>query len=94
VNRARAVVGILVLGMVALGFFGGEYSTPDWIQLRRDASQEREAIARLEVENDSLSKVARALERDPVTQEREARENFGMIRPGEILYRIERGREP
>ncbi|MBI2537005.1 MAG: septum formation initiator family protein, partial [Gemmatimonadetes bacterium] len=30
-----------------------------------------------------------AIERDPATQERVARELFGMIRPGEILYRVE-----
>jgi cell division protein FtsB len=35
-----------------------------------------------------LGRVARALENDPVAQERAAREQFGLIRNGEILYRI------
>jgi cell division protein FtsB len=42
----------------------------------------------LRAELDSLARVARALETDPDAQERAAREGFGMIRDGEILYRI------
>jgi hypothetical protein len=37
---------------------------------------------------DSLERVATAIERDPRTQERVARERFGMIRQGERLYRL------
>ena len=37
---------------------------------------------------DSLEGAARPFERDPRTQERVAREQFGMIRRGEFLFRI------
>jgi hypothetical protein len=37
---------------------------------------------------DSLERAARAIQRDPKTQERVAREAFGMIRKGEHLFRI------
>jgi cell division protein FtsB len=36
-----------------------------------------------------LTERARLLEHDSATQERAAREKFGMIRDGEILYRVE-----
>ena len=42
----------------------------------------------LEVQLDSLERLVRALENDPAAQERAAREQFGMIRKGEILYRL------
>ena len=42
----------------------------------------------LEVELDSLAQRGHALETDPVAQERAAREEFGMIRNGEVLYRL------
>jgi cell division protein FtsB len=48
------------------------------------------AITRLRLEIDSLQKEAEALETDPAAQERVAREAFGMLRPGEILYRVEK----
>jgi cell division protein FtsB len=45
-------------------------------------------VSVLRAELDSLARIARALETDPAAQERAAREGFGMIRDGEILYRI------
>jgi cell division protein FtsB len=80
------VLGLFAL--VAFGLLAGEYGTFDWLTLRRQLAEERAAIADLETEVDSLERLARALETDPVAQERAAREGFGMIRDGEILYRI------
>ena len=80
------IVGAIVL--LALAFQGGEYGTLDWLQLRRQLAEERAAVRAVEVELDSLGRAARALETDAVAQERAAREQFGMIRPGEILYRL------
>ena len=67
---------------------GGEYATTDLLQMRTNVANEAAAVARLERLVDSLEKAARAVERDPRTQERVARESFGMIRRGEFLYRL------
>jgi cell division protein FtsB len=84
-----ALAGIVaVIALLGLAFQGGEYGTLDWLKLRRQLADERAALGALEAELDSLSRVARALETDPVAQERAAREEFGMIRPGELLYRL------
>jgi cell division protein FtsB len=83
------VAGAVIAGGVVFGLWGGEYSTLDWWTLKRQAARERAAIVRLEREIDSLAPWADALERDPETQERVARERFGMIRPGEIVYQVE-----
>jgi alkyl hydroperoxide reductase subunit F len=45
-------------------------------------------LARTEAEMDSLSRVAARLRDDPEAIERVARERYGMIREGEILYRF------
>ncbi|HXV86666.1 MAG TPA: septum formation initiator family protein [Gemmatimonadales bacterium] len=89
-SRARVLGLAAVLGGVAFGFAGGEYGTLDWWQLQRQVRDERAVVERLKADIDSLQREAQALERDPVTQERVAREAFGMLRPGEILYRVER----
>jgi cell division protein FtsB len=47
------------------------------------------AIDSLRIEIDSLRAYAESLETNRETQERVARERFGMIRDGEIVYRIE-----
>ena len=80
------MVGLSALTAFAL--LAGEYSTFDWLTLRRQVAEERATIAELQIEVDSLQRLARALETDPAAQERAAREGFGMIRDGEILYRI------
>ncbi len=90
-TRGQVAGAIVLLGGIAFGALGGEYSTFDWWTLRRNLGDEQAAIERLNAANDSLAGEARALETDPVAQERAAREAFGMLRPGEILYRIERG---
>ena len=75
-----------LLGWVVI--FGGEYSTPDWLTLVREVRAERRAVSALHIDLDSLTALAHALETDPATQERVARERFGMIRAGEFLYRL------
>jgi cell division protein FtsB len=86
-NRTWAVLAILVL----MGIFavqGGEYSWWDHRTLQRRLEAERDSATRLEVVIDSLQKLKQSLETDPKVQERIAREVYGMIRPGEHLYRI------
>ena len=78
--------GAVVLVLVAV--LAGEYSTVDWLKVRSQLAQERDSVESLRAQVDSLARVARALENDPATQERVAREQYGLIRNGEILYRI------
>ena len=80
------VCAALVLAWV--GVFGGEYSTMDWLNLRRQVAEERQAVQQLRATLDSLGRLAHDLETSPAAQERAAREQFGMIRNGELLYRL------
>jgi cell division protein FtsB len=88
VNRTRVagLAGAVIL--LALAAWGGEYSTADWLTMRRQLADEREKVSALRVEVDSLTKAAKDLETNPAVQERVAREEFGMIRDGELLYRV------
>jgi cell division protein FtsB len=88
VTRTRLLGLGAGLVLVGLAFQAGEYSTLDWLTLRRQRTEERRSVRALELELDSLQRLARALEEDPAAQERAAREQFGMIRKGELLYRL------
>ena len=81
---ALAVLAFLLY----FGIQGGEYATTDLLALRRQEASERAQVQRLRVVVDSLQKEAVAIEHDLRTQERVARERFGMIRRGELLYRL------
>ena len=87
--RGRIIFWVLVAGAALFALQGGEYSTLDlWRQ--------RQFKKRLTVETDSLQKQVDSLKHleelirtDRVTQERIAREQFGMVRGDkEILYRL------
>ncbi len=86
---ARQLLAVAVVaGMAYYAVEGGEYGTLDLLSLRKQVRAEREAIARLRLEVDSLAREQRALATDPRVQEKVARERYGMIRPGEMLYQV------
>ena len=86
---ARIVAIVVILGALLFAVQGGEFGTLDLVRQRRTE-------ARLTHEIDSLSHVVDTLkayddkvEHDPATQERIAREMFGMVRGNkELLYRF------
>jgi len=82
-------VAVVVLALV-FGLMGGEYGVLDVRQLRRAAVVERDSVAVLERVVDSLDRELKAILNDPAVQERIAREQWGMLRDGEFVYRIQR----
>jgi cell division protein FtsB len=85
----RLIFALILLGGLFFAVQGGEYSTMDlWRQRERQKLlfAQTDSLSR---EVDSLRKMVKAIQTDPATQERIAREEFGMIRGNkEILYRF------
>jgi cell division protein FtsB len=67
---------------------GGEYGTTDLLALKGQVRRAREDIVRLRGDVDSLRRIEHALQVDAALQEKVARELYGMIRPGEMLYQV------
>jgi cell division protein FtsB len=79
------------LGALALYFAvqGGEYSTRDLFVLRSRTAKLTREVDSLQYQVDSLGRYLRLVKSDSATQERIAREEFGMVRGDkEILYRF------
>ena len=93
-TRSRALALIGITGGLAFGVAGGEYATWDWWQLRGELRQEQSALDSLRVEIDSLQEEVDLLRRDPAEVERIARERYGMLRPGEIMFQVDIPDEP
>ena len=87
-TRARWAALAALAFLLYFGIQGGEYATTDLLALRRQEASERALVQRLRLVVDSLQKEAVAIEHDLRTQERVARERFGMLRKGEFLYRL------
>ncbi|HET7622412.1 MAG TPA: septum formation initiator family protein [Gemmatimonadaceae bacterium] len=94
-KRAWRILGLVVLvTAIVFAIQGGEYGTTDLFQQRSRKADLLAAIDTLEKQVDSLERVKKSIESDPVVQERIAREEFGLIRGDkEILYRFAEPRE-
>jgi cell division protein FtsB len=82
-------IGVLALAAVTFAVQGGEFGTLDLLRQRRDKVRIKQAVDSLQHVVDTLRRYEKAVRTDPATQERLAREIFGMVRGDkEILYRF------
>ena len=85
----RFVWWALILGALFFAVLGGEYSTRDLFVLHSKTSRLTHDVDSLQRQVDSLGRFLRLVKSDSATQERIAREEFGMVRGDkEILYRF------
>jgi cell division protein FtsB len=89
----RLVWWVLILGALFFALQGGEYSTRDLFVLDARTHKLTHEVDSLQRQVDSLGRFLRLVKSDSATQERIAREEFGMVRGDkEILYRF--GEDP
>ena len=89
----RIIFWIAILGAIAFAIQGGEYSTLDLWRQRQTKQRLTAQTDSLSRQVDSLKKQAELIRTDRATQERIAREQFGMVRGDrEILYRLDSAR--
>ncbi len=86
----KKIVWVLVIaGALAFALQGGEYSTADLYRQYRHKRTLKRSVDSLQKLVDSLGRFSNLVRTDSATQERIAREEFGMIRGDkEILYRF------
>jgi cell division protein FtsB len=83
----RYGLGVLSLFVFMNGLFGQN----GYLAMRRaraDAEKLRQEIHQLNEENQNLSGEVRALKTDPAAVEKVAREDMGLARPGELVFRL------
>lgn len=88
-RRTVRIALVVVLGIALYyALFGGEYSVFELRRLSTRVVEEQARLDSLRQEVDSLEARADSLANDSATIERIAREKYGMIKPGERLYRF------
>ena len=88
-TRRRIVVSVVVATAVLAALQWGEFSSLDLLRQRSREAMLTRAIDSLQHDVDSLQVLRQRILTDPATQERIARENFGMVRGNhELLYRF------
>ena len=86
--NSRWLVALVLSAAAIFAWQGGEYSTLAWLKLRREERAEKVRVQELRRTVDSLLEYAKKVETDPETQERIAREQHGMLKPGEHAFRF------
>ena len=86
------VPAALLLGLY-WAVFGGEYSVFEVRRARAARELEAAELERVRHEIDSLGLLIDSLDTDPAVLERLARERYGMIKDGELLYRFAEPRD-
>jgi cell division protein FtsB len=94
VGRVSRLLLPVLLGLaIYYAVFGGEYSLLELRKARREIAAQEEELRQLRRSLDSLTAWVDSLQNDSATLERLARERFGMIREGEVLYRLAEPRD-
>jgi cell division protein FtsB len=91
--RRKGVTLALFLIVVASVFNAllGERGFLELLRARREVRQMEEEIGAIQAENQRLLEEVRSLKRDPFAIERKAREELGLVRPGEVVVMIRKG---
>ena len=84
----KFVIGFFVLGFLFYVFLLGKVGFYQVWDKRKELKEWEERVAKLQSENDSLRQVLSRLENDLEYVEKVAREEYGMIKKGERLYRL------
>lgn len=86
-KNARQILGLALFALLVHDVFGPH----GFIAMRRtqkEIEQIREQIGKMNDENKSLAEQVNALKTDPKSIERIAREEMGLARPGEMIFKL------
>jgi cell division protein FtsB len=86
-RNAWQILGVALFALLVHDIFG----THGFIAMRRtqkEIEQIRDEIGRINNENKSLADQVNSLKTDPKAIERIAREEMGLARPGELIYKL------
>lgn len=86
-RRAGLLLGLALLALLVHDVFGDH----GFLAMRRthkEVEQLRQEIQQLNQENARLAEELKALKNDPATIERLAREEMGLARPGELIFKL------
>ncbi len=87
-NKKRWASLLVLFGAAIYGWFGGTFSTPEFLEMKHAEAVARDSLLALKKEVDSLTLFRDSLATNPAVQERYARGTWGMLWPGELSFTI------
>ena len=87
-SRWKTGLALLVIGLILYLFVGGDEGLLEIRHQAKTLALLQAHLDTLQAQNDSLRQVIWMLEHDKEYIEKVAREEYGMIKPGEKVYRL------
>ena len=84
-----AVGTVIISSYLLLSFIFSELGVVKYITMKREYNRIQDDVSRLDTENKKLMEEVDALKTDPDSIEAFARENLGLAKEGEIIYRFQ-----
>ena len=88
-SRWKTGLALLVIGVILYLFVGGDEGLLEIRHQAKALAGLQAHLDSLQAQNDSLRQVLWMLEHDKDYIEKVAREEYGMVRPGEKVYRLQ-----
>ncbi len=86
-RRASLLLGLALLALLVHDVFG-DHGLLAMRRTQKEVGKLREEIQQLDQENARLAEEVKALKNDPRIIERIAREEMGLARPGELVFKL------
>ncbi len=86
-RHARTILGAAIL-LIGIHDVLGPHGFLAMRRTQKEMDQLRSQVDHLNLENDRLAVDAKALKSDPQAVERIAREDMGLARPGEMIFKL------
>jgi len=87
-KRPKLFIISVFASLLLVALAGGKYNVFSIWELYQQKKALTEQVEQLRIQNQLLADQIRRLQEDPQAIEKVARENFGMARSGETVYRI------
>ncbi len=89
--KYKGILVICFVGLVAFAVstFFGKHGLRSLVEKRDDYEQLDRSVTQLQQDNVRLQERIHQLESDPRYVEKIARERLGLVKPGEVIYRLE-----
>ena len=81
---------VIIASYLLLSFILSELGVIKYITMKGEYNRIQSDVSRLDTENKKLMEEVNALKTDPDSIEALARENLGLAKEGEIIYRFQR----
>lgn len=81
---------LVIILFLAYSFFFGDMGYLKYLELKKNEQKLMKDINQILMENNALKNEIELLKKDPSYMEKYAREKFGLVKPGEMVFQFQK----